>query len=550
MARVSDIQSGQGSTLIFLYGPPVSGKSTIGELLADNLALPFIDLDQRIEVETNLPIPEIFAKEGEEGFRKHEKALLKETLNLDRGVIALGGGTLLDPESKSLVEKAGPVICLAPSPEELLARVGTASTTRPLIASSKEEQISIEKLIDLLNQRQSHYAYFDLQIETISKSPEEVVWEIQTQIGAFHLRGMAKSGFWATSAAGDSDRLYPLGYDVRVRNGTLDEVGKWLGKLELNDPIALVADEHVAALYLSRTLEAIQTAGFTVQPVIIPPGEASKSINTVAYLWQQFLQSGLERQGTVIALGGGVVGDLAGFAAATYKRGVRWVNLPTTLLAMVDASLGGKTGADLPQGKNLVGAFHAPRLVLADPGTLNTLPQDELRSGMAEVIKAGIIGDATLFEKCPQVWQGIEADLGELIRRAMAVKIEIIEADPYEGGLREVLNFGHTVGHAVEVVSNYELRHGEAVAIGMVAEARLSEKIGMAEHGLADQIGDVCSQLGLPVKSPEELSTEAIIQSMQVDKKRAAGRIRFSLPVKIGEVRTCIEVENLNALLL
>jgi 3-dehydroquinate synthase len=547
---VSKHQAGAGSNLIFLYGPPASGKSTLGELLADNLALPFVDLDQRIEVETNLTIPEIFAKEGEEGFRRLEKTLLKETLNLGWGVVALGGGALLDPESRSLVEQAGAVICLAPSPEELLERAGTTSTERPLIADSSQENASSEKLIDLLNRRESHYASFAHPVDSISKSPEEVVWEIQIQLGAFHLRGMANSGFRAPAAGGDSARPHPLGYDVRVSNGALGEVGIWLEQLELKGPIALVTDENVAPFYLSRTLEFIQEAGFTVQPVVIPPGEAAKSIDTVSYLWGQFLEMGLERRGTAIALGGGVVGDLAGFAAATYKRGVRWVNLPTTLLAMVDASLGGKTGADLPQGKNLVGAFHAPQLVLTDPETLDTLPQEELRSGIAEVIKAGIIGDATLFERCTQGWQEIESNLGELIRRAMAVKVEVIEADPYEGGVRESLNLGHTIGHAVEVVSNYELRHGEAVAIGTVAEARLSEKIGVAENGLADQIEIVCSQIGLPVEIPEELSADEIIKAIQMDKKLAAGRVRFSLPVKIGEVQTGIEVEDLNLIRL
>jgi shikimate kinase/3-dehydroquinate synthase len=548
VAGVSKHQAGAGSHLIFLYGPPASGKSTIGELLAGNLALPFVDLDQHIEAETNLAIPEIFADEGEAGFRRHESELLKGTLNREWGVIALGGGTLLDPENRSLVEQAGEVIYLSASPEELLARVSTAFTGRPLLAGSSQGNPSSEKLIDLLNRRQSHYASFARPVNTISKTPQDVVWEIQIQLGAFHLRGMAHSGFRVPASAADSARPQPLGYDVRVTNGALNEVGKWLKQLNLQGPIALVTDEKVAAFYLPGTLEAIQAAGITVQPVVIPPGEASKSIETISYLWEQFLEIGLERRGAVIALGGGVVGDLAGFAAATYKRGVRWVNLPTTMLAMVDASLGGKTGADLPQGKNLVGAFHAPQLVLTDPETLDSLPHGELRSGMAEVIKAGIIGDAILFERCSQGWQEIEANRGELIRRAMAVKVKVIEADPYEGGLRESLNLGHTIGHAVEVVSNYELRHGEAVAIGTIAEARLAEKIGVAENGLADRIEFVFSQLGLPVEIPEELSVDEIITAMRMDKKLAGGRVRFSLPVKIGEVQTGIEVEDLNLL--
>ena len=545
---MSKSQVGQSSKLIFLYGPPASGKSTIGELLAENLALPFIDLDQRIEAETKLTIPEIFTDRGEESFRQFENELIKQIVNLDWGVVALGGGALLNYESRIMVERDGAVVCLVTSPEELLTRVDTASNDRPLLAGSMGQQASGEKLLDLLNQREGHYASFDHQIDTLSKSPGEVAREIQTRLGTFHLRGMVNSGFQVPTAEGDSARPHSPGYDVRVQKGALDKVGDWLDLLELNDPIALVADENVAEFYLHRTQESIRKAGFKVQPVVIPPGEAFKTMDTVSHLWQQFLETGLERRGTVIALGGGVVGDLAGFAAATYKRGVRWVNLPTSLLAMVDASLGGKTGADLPQGKNLVGAFHAPRLVLVDPETLNTLPQDELRSGMAEVVKAGIIGDATLFEKCAQGWREIESDLEVLIRKAMAVKIAVIEADPYEGGLRETLNLGHTIGHAVEVVSNYELRHGEAVAIGMVAEARLAEKIGIAEIGLAKEIEEVCANLGLPVKIPKDFEGQSIIEAMQVDKKRAAGKVRFSLPVEIGKVRIGIEVGDLNSL--
>jgi 3-dehydroquinate synthase len=317
----------------------------------------------------------------------------------------------------------------------------------------------------------------------------------------------------------------------------------------LTGPIAIVTDQNVAAIYLPRVLDSLQEAGYLAKPVIIPPGEASKTIDTISYIWKQFLEVGMERTSTAVALGGGVVGDLAGFAAATYLRGVPWVILPTSLLAMADASLGGKTGADLPHGKNLVGAFHAPQLVLTDPGTLATLPQVELRSGMAEVIKAGIIGDPTLFAECAQDWQHLESNWDELVRRAMAVKTQVIEDDPYEAGLRAVLNFGHTIGHAVELASNFKLRHGEAVAIGMIAESRIAEQIGLAEPGLSDQIKDVCARLGLPIEVPGNLPRQAILDAMQVDKKRARGRVRFALPRWVGEVKSGVEVEDLKLLL-
>jgi 3-dehydroquinate synthase len=247
----------------------------------------------------------------------------------------------------------------------------------------------------------------------------------------------------------------------------------------------------------------------------------------------------VERTSTIVALGGGVTGDLAGFAAATILRGVRWVNVPTTILAMVDSSLGGKTGADLPQGKNLVGAFHPPALVLADPETLASLPEAELVSGMAEVVKHGLIADPGLFELASRPPY---ADLGRIVRRGMAVKVRVIEVDPYERGVRAALNLGHTVGHAVEKVSDYKLRHGEAIAIGMVAEARLAEHLGIAESGLAETIAEALSRMALPTAIPVSMDRGAIAQAMQMDKKKAAGVVRFALPVTVGEVVTGVEV--------
>jgi 3-dehydroquinate synthetase len=238
-----------------------------------------------------------------------------------------------------------------------------------------------------------------------------------------------------------------------------------------------------------------------------------------------------------------VVGDTAGFAAATFLRGVPWVALPTSLLAMVDASLGGKTGVDLPEGKNLVGAFHPPRLVLADPQSLDTLPEAELRSGMAEVVKAGVIGDPELFNLCAHGWGELRSNLGEVVRRAMAVKISVIEEDPYEKSSRAALNLGHTLGHAVELVSDFQLRHGEAVAIGMVAEARLAERLEIAEPGLADEIERVLKGLGLPVDIPGGINRQAVLSAIQVDKKRLDGSVRFVLPVRLGEVRVGVNVD-------
>jgi 3-dehydroquinate synthetase len=211
----------------------------------------------------------------------------------------------------------------------------------------------------------------------------------------------------------------------------------------------------------------------------------------------------------------------------------------------VDASLGGKTGFDLPEGKNLVGAFHSPRLVLADPDVLSTLPERELRAGLAEVVKHGVIADPGLFDLCAQGWETVNACLPEVVRRGMAVKVKIIEEDPYEQGIRAALNLGHTIGHAVELVSRFSLLHGEAVSIGLAAEARLAERLAVAGWGTSDALERTLSALGLPVEIPEGLGRDELISAMKVDKKKAAGVVRFALPVKIGEVRVGVEVENL-----
>ena len=296
----------------------------------------------------------------------------------------------------------------------------------------------------------------------------------------------------------------------------------------------------------SRSLRSLRDAGYSVQPVVIPAGEQHKTLATVNRLWESFLQAGLERSSTVIALGGGVVGDLAGFAAAVYLRGVRWVALPTSLLSMVDASLGGKTGCDLPQGKNLVGAFHPPSLVLADPQVLATLPETELRNGLAEVLKHGILGDPALFERCSQGWQALlRGQLDPVVRQAMAVKLRIIQDDPYERGERASLNLGHTLGHALEQASDFRIKHGEGVAIGTLAAARLAEQMGLAQAGsCGERSKQALDRLGLPTRVPPGLERERILSAMTLDKKRQSGKLRLVLPTRIGACRWGVELDD------
>ncbi|MFH1524359.1 MAG: 3-dehydroquinate synthase [Chloroflexota bacterium] len=508
---------------IFIYGPPGSGKSTISKILADQLDLPFLDLDAEIERAAGQAIPQIMTEQGEPAFRDLETAALEKAVAGEASIIALGGGALLRDANRACAESDGEVVLLEADLPTLLARTKSASGQRPLLVGDVEEKLSA-----LMTRRQSHYESFDLRVVNETEPPRSVAREIQQKLGRFHVCGMG------------------AGYDVLVKTGGLNGLGEMLQERGLGGPIALVSDSNVAPLYGEQVLKSVREAGFDTNLITIPAGEHNKTFQTVMDMWRGFLEAGLDRKSTVVALGGGVTGDLAGFAASTFMRGIAWVGLPTSLLAMSDSALGGKTGFDLPYGKNLVGAFHSPRLVLADPEVLQTLPEVEFRSGMAEVVKHGVISDPALFALCAAGTEAVKKDLADLVRHSMAVKIRIIEEDPFERGLRAALNLGHTVGHAIELVSDFKLRHGEAVAIGMVVEAQLAERLGLAKGGLSVQIAEALQALGLPVEIPPDLPHADILKAIQVDKKKAAGVVRFALPVAIGEVRTGVEIEDLD----
>ena len=303
---------------------------------------------------------------------------------------------------------------------------------------------------------------------------------------------------------------------------------------------ALITDSNVGPLYASRV--ASQFEKESVEVLTIPAGESNKTRDVWARLTDQMLAKGFGRDSAVIALGGGVIGDLAGFVAGTFMRGIPVVQVPTTLVAMVDASIGGKTGVDTQAGKNLVGIFHAPAAVIIDPQTLDTLPLREMRAGFAEIVKHGVIADESYLRlvasRVPEVLSsagGLRSDtMLSLIVRSVEIKADIVSRDEREDGLRKTLNFGHTIGHAVELVSGYSLLHGEAVAIGMALEARLAETIGVAQAGTAAAISKALSAAGLPTELPPDLDRDALIEAMRMDKKGLSGRTRLALPSRIG----------------
>jgi 3-dehydroquinate synthase len=333
-------------------------------------------------------------------------------------------------------------------------------------------------------------------------------------------------------------------YPIHIGLGLLDQVGGALratGTPE-GSRVAVVSNPVVAPLYGAQIAASLHAAGYQPFACSIPDGEQHKTLSTVALLYDQFLKERLDRSGTVLSLGGGVTGDVTGFAAATFMRGVRFVQVPTTLLAMADASVGGKTGVDLPQGKNLVGAFKQPVLVLIDPEVVATLPEEEVRSGMAEVIKHGVIADPDLFDELASTSSSRHPVLStSQLARTLRVKIDVIEQDPFEEGRRAVLNLGHTVGHGLERLSDFALRHGEAVSIGMVAAARIAVELGWAAPSIVERIEAALLTWNLPIRCPP-FDADAIWEAMSHDKKRSGRRLRWVLPQVIGQVEITEEV--------
>lgn len=351
---------------------------------------------------------------------------------------------------------------------------------------------------------------------------------------------------------GAIERAHP----ILIAPGLLERCGVLIREAGLEGAVVLISDHTVAGHHGTRVRRSLEEAGFTVLELRIPPGEGAKTLDTAIHLYRQLAQAGVGRDGILVGLGGGVVLDLAGFVAATYMRGIAFVSIPTTLLAMVDAAIGGKTGVDLPEGKNLVGAFYPPHLLLLDPAVLRTLPPSEWRNGMAEVVKAALIGDAALWgelQECPSDW-AMPPDperLLPLVLRAIEVKKRIVERDPWETeGEREWLNLGHTFGHAFERLSGYRVPHGEAVAAGMAVAAALSARLGLLEEtDLPRQLDEVLRGLGLPTRWRTWLARYGVaatpgevIEAMRTDKKRRGGRLRFVLIRRPGWVGTFADV--------
>jgi 3-dehydroquinate synthase len=499
-----------------------TGKTTVGKLLADYLNYRFIDTDELIESRNKRSISDIFQELGEEAFREMERAIVKEIAELDGVVISTGGRLMLDPENVNALSRNSRVLCLVATPDEILTRVSEdQGHKRPLLSVPNPKQ----RIIDLLQERNDKYRRFP-QIITDEKKPADIA------------KGLVE--FINTSPKSLTVENPQSSYEYVVGAGLLPFIRQLTG---MEGEIVIITDEIVNALYGP----SCSSMGHIIE---IPSGRQHKSLVTVQAVYDQLLDKGFDRSGTIISLGGSVVGDIAGYVAATYMRGVNLVQCPTSLIATVDTSVGGKTSLDLPQGKNMIGVYKQPIKVIADVATLQTLPQVDFASGMAEVIKHGLIAESNLLEQVEQGhwaknWNRSPSYVGELQRlvaQAIQVKINIVQVDPFEQGQRSILNLGHTFAYAIEQVSKNAYRHGEAVSMGLIAAANLSARLGYCDISLQRRIEDLLKSVSLPTRIPSHINPDALLQAMQHDKKKRAGQLRFVLLRGIGQAFVSDEV--------
>ena len=532
---------------VIITGFSFTGKSVAGKEVARRLGWNFIDSDQEIVALARKPIPDIFARDGEEHFRKLERQVLEKACAGKGAVIATGGGAVVDQRNRELFARSGAVICLEASPQTIYNRLlssqqGDGTVVRPLLAAADP----LERITQLKASRQPYYATADWSVYTDILSLNEVVDEV--------VRGMEQ----ASTRKGDAPFLVTTpttSYPVFVGWGLLDDMGRRMLQLGLSDCVSIISDENVFQHHGHRACTALEQAGFHVESFLVPPGETTKTIDTAVKLYDWLVERRTERIHAIIALGGGMVGDLAGFAAATFLRGLPLVQVPTSLIAMADAAIGGKVAVNHPRAKNLIGAFYQPLLVTADVSTLTTLSERELVSGWAEVIKHGLILDAEFvqfLEAHATELKSLEAaPTTEAIRRSAMLKATVVSQDEKEQGRRMVLNYGHTIAHGLEAATEYDrFLHGEAVAIGMTGAAMLSERLGLIPAETVARQQRLIAGFGLPT-SCSGVDPSRVLKAMVLDKKVREREIKWVLLEGIGRTtfRNDVSAEDVASIL-
>ena len=529
---------------IFLVGLSGSGKSSVGERLASLLGWGFIDVDRQLEARTGRAIPEIFEHDGEPAFREMEADELEACLNRQRVVIATGGGALITERGREAVND-GFSVWLSVSPEHAATRLSGNHDTeeRPLLRGDVEGRLAA-----LLKERQSAYQSADAAVHvdemTVAQVAEEIVtlWgEHRTSPG--HTHGDGHGLYQPSGNIAAIVHTASASYPIVVANGAIDALGHICQDEGITGRAFILGDAIVLPHFGERVETALRDAGYPVDVLSLDGGEAAKNLQTVSNIYDWLVDHRAERRDFAVCLGGGVVTDMGGFAAATYLRGISFVHVPTTLLGMVDAAIGGKTGVDHPRGKNLIGAFAQPSAVVIDPQVLASLPPRELRAGWAEVVKHGLILDRALFDELEEVAQDPNAMVDpRLIGWSAAIKAGVVSEDERESDRRMLLNYGHTLGHAIEAVTGYETYlHGEAVAVGMRAAGLIAVELGMLAPAEFERQQSVLRACGLPESAPG-VPVDAVLDATLHDKKVSGGRLRWILLDSIGSATATTDV--------
>ncbi|MBN9389311.1 MAG: 3-dehydroquinate synthase [Chloroflexi bacterium] len=589
---------------IFLVGFSGTGKTNVGRTLSALLDYEYIDTDLQIEADTGRSVTAIFAEDGEPAFRALESAILEKICESNYQVVATGGGIVLSKENRTAMTANGYVVCLEARPETIYVRLmlDTANrqdaANRPLLKSDDPYQ----RISTMKAERARYYAEADWTIHTDFLATEEVASEIAQVLPLLRRRSDKQRGgagspatpgsphaarqgslpfhrgheglsltaasSWAkepdpvagpvapASAPSDDSALvvqtsqgsYPVLFGENLLANLGDVLLKYLPQAA-NRKAFIISDDQVGPLFAPTVQGALEKSGFRVFVYQVPAGESSKSLTQVSALYDWLAAGRAERKDLVLALGGGVVGDLTGFVASSWLRGLPFVQLPTTLLAMVDSSVGGKTGVNHPTGKNLIGAFYPPQAVIADVLTLTHLPERARRSGWSEVVKHGVIPGTGTEQAALARFERLERNVfalntgdmaltASILRESVAVKAGVVQEDEREMGLRITLNYGHTYGHALEAAGGYtQLLHGEAVAIGLQGAARLAELLGYCSPEFVARQKTLLEAFGLPTSARVyNFDREKILASMKLDKKVEAGAVRWILPRGIGSV--------------
>ncbi len=528
---------------IYLIGFSGAGKSAVGRSTARLLGWRFEDADERIVERAGKPVERVFAEDGEPAFRELERAIIAEFAREEHVVVSTGAGSVMHDQSLGGMLSSGLVVALEARPETVYRRLshiaeldGAEAMTRPMLQSDDP----LGRIESLKRERQWAYAHAHWTVHTDDLTIEQAALEV---VRAWRRLG-APSAWEDDPELAATVRLEQGAYPVFVGWDTLeDQLGRRLAQMGLSGRAFIVCDSNVVHPYGRAAQRSLHAAGIEMGMFTFPAGEASKNLATATVLYEWLAERRVERRDAIVAVGGGVVGDLAGYVAATFLRGIRVVQAPTSLTAMVDSSIGGKTGVDLPVAKNMVGAFHHPAMVLTDVSALRTLPERALREGWAEAVKHGLALEAGLVDLYEEHADALQSLDPELTTRAVAwnaaVKARMVSADEREmSGLRQLLNYGHTIGHGLEAAAGYDAYlHGEAVAIGMTGAARLGMLEGVTPPELVERQASLIARFGLP-SAYMGVDPEAILEAMSRDKKTMAGQISWVLLDGVGSSRT------------